>query len=122
RGGGGHGGGGGPPERDGAASLGDWPRALLRVCLFERGLKRKGAAAWPPPKILAPPRQCPPGTCAPAPHTYMQENRNSHTTSTKCQYQAANSKPRCCVGVNCPAIARTKHTIRKIEPTMTWNP
>ena len=27
----------------------------------------------------------------------MQANRNSHTTSTKCQYQAANSKPRCCV-------------------------
>ena len=25
----------------------------------------------------------------------MQANRNSHTTSTKCQYQAANSKPRC---------------------------
>ena len=36
----------------------------------------------------------------------MQENRNSQTTSTKCQYQAANSNPRCCCGVNCPALAR----------------
>src|SRR5579884_2308396 len=25
---------------------------------------------------------------------YTQTNRNSHTTSTKCQYQAANSNPR----------------------------
>src|SRR5579863_1927596 len=37
------------------------------------------------------------------PQTYTQEKRNSHTTSTKCQYQAANSKPRCCFGVNWPA-------------------
>ena len=35
----------------------------------------------------------------------MQANRNSHTTSTKCQYQAANSKPRCCFGVNWPQRA-----------------
>ena len=33
----------------------------------------------------------------------MQANRNSQTTSTKCQYQAANSKPRCWFGVNWPA-------------------
>ena len=32
----------------------------------------------------------------------MQANRNSHTTSTKCQYQAQNSKPRCCCGVKWP--------------------
>ena len=38
----------------------------------------------------------------------MQANRNSQTTSTKCQYQAANSKPRCCLGVNCPAKARSE--------------
>src|SRR5215468_12733808 len=62
---------------------------------------------------------------APDPHTYMHANRNSQTTSTKCQYQAANSKPRCCFGVKCPAIARTRQTIRKIEPIITcapWNP
>lgn len=29
------------------------------------------------------------------PHQYTHTNRNSQTTSTKCQYQAANSKPRC---------------------------
>ena len=28
------------------------------------------------------------------PSTYIKRNRNSHTTSTKCQYQAANSNPR----------------------------
>ena len=32
----------------------------------------------------------------------MQANRNSHTTSTKCQYQAAASKPKCCFGVKAP--------------------
>ena len=28
----------------------------------------------------------------------MQKKRNSQTTSTKCQYQAAASKPKCCFG------------------------
>ena len=36
----------------------------------------------------------------------MQANRNSQTTSTKCQYQAAASKPKCCFGVKCAEIAR----------------
>src|ERR1700723_1353653 len=52
----------------------------------------------------------------------MQANRNSHTTSTKCQYQAQNSKPRCCVGVNWPAMGGKRQTIRKVEPMMTWAP
>src|ERR1700744_6625928 len=52
----------------------------------------------------------------------MQENRNSHTTSTKCQYQAAASKQKWRVGVNWPAMARPRHTARKIVPTMTWKP
>src|SRR4029077_9582296 len=55
----------------------------------------------------------------------MQANRNSHTTSTKCQYQAQNSKPRCWVGVNWPAMARNRQTIRNVEPMMTcapWKP
>src|SRR4029077_10038688 len=62
------------------------------------------------------------GCGAPDPHTYMQANRNSHTTSTKCQYHAANSKPRCCVGVNWTATARDRQTGRKIGPMMTWAP
>src|SRR5690349_1975 len=62
------------------------------------------------------------GCGTPAPHTYIQANRNSQTTSTKCQYQAANSKPRCCFGLKCPAIARIRQTIRKIEPMITWAP
>ena len=36
----------------------------------------------------------------------MQANRNSQTTSTKCQYQAAASKPKCCCGVKAPLSAR----------------
>src|SRR5580698_4917497 len=52
----------------------------------------------------------------------MQANRNSQTTSTKCQYQAANSKPRCCVGVNWPASARNRQTIRNVVPMMTFTP
>ena len=32
----------------------------------------------------------------------MQANKNSHTTSTKCQYQAANSNPRCCLRFKLP--------------------
>src|SRR5512144_1406342 len=62
------------------------------------------------------------GCGTPAPQTYMQANKNSHTTSTKCQYHAANSKPRCCFELKCPAIARIRQTIRKIEPMMTWAP
>src|SRR5580704_6893894 len=52
----------------------------------------------------------------------MQANKNSHTTSTKCQYQAQNSKPRCWVGVNWPASARNRQTIRNVVPMMTCTP
>src|SRR4029078_10822990 len=62
------------------------------------------------------------GCGAPDPHTYMQANRNSHTTSTKCQYHAANWKPRCCFGVKWPANARSRQTLRKIEPMITCAP
>ncbi len=34
----------------------------------------------------------------------MHTNRNSHTTSTKCQYQAAASKPKCRSGVKCAGV------------------
>src|SRR3954453_5709955 len=52
----------------------------------------------------------------------MQVNRNNHTTSTKCQYHAAASKPKCRSGVNWLARARNQQTIRKTVPTITWNP
>ncbi|MNU09785.1 hypothetical protein D3C72_2565560 [compost metagenome] len=52
----------------------------------------------------------------------MAKNRNSQTTSTKCQYQAAASKPKCCFGVKSPPIARKRQTKRKIVPTITWKP
>ena len=34
-----------------------------------------------------------------APQTYTQTKRKSHTTSTKCQYHAAASSPKCLFGV-----------------------
>src|SRR6516162_5798314 len=52
----------------------------------------------------------------------MQVNRNSQTTSTKCQYQAAASNPKCRSGVKWPARARNQQTIRKQVPTITWKP
>jgi len=48
--------------------------------------------------------------------------RNNHTTSTKCQYQAAASNPKWCCRVKCPLISRMKQTKRKIVPTWTCNP
>src|SRR5665647_2541174 len=86
------------------------------------GEKRKRAASPPPLRGNTVGGQCPWAALAPEPHTYMQANRNSHTTSTKCQYQAANSKPRCWVGVEWPMSARSRQTIRKIEPMMTCTP
>ena len=50
----------------------------------------------------------------------MNENKNSHTTSTKCQYQAAHSKPTCLVLERELARANAKPSI--IQPTKTWNP
>src|ERR1700752_5189531 len=52
----------------------------------------------------------------------MQVNKNNQTTSTKCQYQAAASKPKWRCGVNWPSLARNQHTIRKHVPTITWKP
>ena len=52
----------------------------------------------------------------------MKVNRNSHTTSTKCQYQAAASKPKCCSGVKPPYSKRISQTVRKMVPMMTWKP
>jgi len=33
------------------------------------------------------------------PHQYTVINKNNHTTSTKCQYHAADSNPKWCVDV-----------------------
>ena len=50
----------------------------------------------------------------------MTAKRKSHTTSTKCQYQAAASKPKCFSGVNWPLIA-VSYTHLTL-PTITWKP
>lgn len=55
----------------------------------------------------------------------METYRNSQTTSTKCQYQAAASKPKWCFEVKWNFNCRTKHTRRNVEPIITcrpWNP
>lgn len=44
------------------------------------------------------------------------------TTSTKCQYQAAASKPKWCPGLNWWAMVRDKQINRKVEPIITWRP
>lgn len=52
-------------------------------------------------------------------------NRKIHTTSTKCQYQAAASNPKWWVIDSCRVIARTRQTPRKEDPIITcrpWNP
>ena len=55
----------------------------------------------------------------------MVINKNSHTTSTKCQYQAAASKPKWCSLVKWFKYNLNKQTVRKIVPMITcapWNP
>lgn len=51
--------------------------------------------------------------------------RNSHTTSTKCQYHAAASNPKWWFDVKWNLIRRKRHTRRNVEPMITcrpWNP
>src|SRR5262249_10933664 len=71
------------------------------------GIDPVGARQWPQPAPKI---------------TYRNVNRNSQTTSTKCQYQAAASKPKCFWGEKPPFISRIRHTVRKIEPTIRWKP
>jgi len=52
----------------------------------------------------------------------MVTNRNSHTTSTKCQYHAAASKPKWCVVVKWYLIKRIKQTVKNNVPMITWKP
>src|SRR5690606_9821127 len=53
---------------------------------------------------------------------YTSMYRPSHTTSTKCQYQAAPSKPKWCSGVKSPRIKRYRITVSIEAPMITWNP
>ena len=49
-------------------------------------------------------------------------NRKIHTTSTKCQYQAAASSPKWWEFDSCKRTARARHTLRKDDPMITWSP
>ena len=49
-------------------------------------------------------------------------NKNSHTTSTKCQYHIANSKPKWCFILKCPFHNLIKQINKKKVHTNTWNP
>ena len=55
-------------------------------------------------------------------HQYTKINTKIQTTSTKCQYQIAASKPTWTLRVKWWKIKRTKHTNKKIVPIITWNP
>ncbi len=48
--------------------------------------------------------------------------RNSQTTSTKCQYQAAASRPKWWSGLKWPRQARKRQTARNQVPMITWKP
>src|SRR5450830_2024244 len=53
---------------------------------------------------------------------YTTTYRPSQTTSTKCQYQAAPSKPKWCSGVKWPFSTRYKITDNMMAPMVTWKP
>jgi len=48
--------------------------------------------------------------------------KNSQTTSTKCQYQAAASNPKWCEAENWNVRCRSKQTNKKVVPIITWIP
>ena len=55
----------------------------------------------------------------------MQRYRQIHTTSTKCQYHAAASKPKWWPVQKCIMMVRARQTRRNVEPIRTcapWNP
>lgn len=55
----------------------------------------------------------------------MHRYRQIHTTSTKCQYHAAASNPKWCVGEKWDIIFRIRQTSRNVDPIRTcapWNP
>jgi hypothetical protein len=48
--------------------------------------------------------------------------KNSHTTSTKCQYQLEASNPKWWWRVNWQDINLAKQTAKKVVPIITWRP
>src|SRR5512138_562063 len=50
---------------------------------------------------------------------YTKMNKPSHTTSTKCQYQATPSNAKCCCGVKWPFNTRIQITSSMIAPMVT---
>lgn len=56
------------------------------------------------------------------PHQYILVYRNSQTTSTKCQYQAAHSNPVTCVGDVSLFVIRLVVMIKNVVPIRTCNP
>ena len=56
------------------------------------------------------------------PQIYITATKNNHTTSTKCQYHAAASKPKWWFFEKCVFKCLIKQTIIKHVPTKTWNP
>ena len=52
----------------------------------------------------------------------MNENKNNQTTSTKCQYQIANSNPKWCLYTSSLLRVRTKHHVRNNVPIITCRP
>lgn len=52
----------------------------------------------------------------------MHRQRQIHTTSTKCQYQAAASNPKWCIVENWCISVRIKQIVRNEEPISTWAP
>lgn len=52
----------------------------------------------------------------------MKINKNSHTISTKCQYQDAASNLKWWFFLKCPIFIRIKFNIKKIVPIRTCRP
>ena len=55
-------------------------------------------------------------------HQYTQTYKNNHTTSTKCQYHIANSKPKWCFIPKWPFHNLNKQYVKKHVPIITWKP
>ena len=56
------------------------------------------------------------------PHQYTKIYKNSQTTSTKCQYQAAASNPKWWFEEKWDLYNRNKHTAKKVVPIITCKP
>lgn len=55
-------------------------------------------------------------------HQYIKVNKNNHTTSTKCQYQAAASNPKWWDDDIRFLFIRKREIIKKVVPIITWIP